>query len=132
MRRMKQRMNDASRQFFIMPWELHLHKSQGYYALHVSHSQDISWVEVISRWHPPDVAGVSSHSQDINWVEVISRWHPPDMAGVSLPQNPKNVQLADRALDGTMLLRRLLLPCLTIRSIGLTRYATTLGTTWCS
>ena len=45
MRRMKQRMNNAPRQFFIMPWELQLHKTQWHSALHVSHSQDINWVD---------------------------------------------------------------------------------------
>ena len=58
MHRMKQRMSDASRQFFIMPWELELLKKQWHYALHISHSVTVSWVELISRWHPPDVADI--------------------------------------------------------------------------
>ena len=64
-RRMKQRMNNASRQFFIMLWELQLYKSQLHYAVHVS------------------------YSQNIHWVEMIRGWHPLDTANISLPQNPK-------------------------------------------
>ena len=62
-RRMKQRMNDASRQFFIMPWELQVFKSQWQYAIHVSHASEINWVEMISRWHPPATADLSLPQQ---------------------------------------------------------------------
>ena len=58
-RRMKQRMNNASRQFFSMPWKLQLHKPRLHYALRVNHFRDISWVEMISRSHPPDIADAS-------------------------------------------------------------------------
>ena len=63
MRRMKQQMNDASRQFFIMPWELQVFKSQWQYAIHVSHASEINWVEMISRWHPPATADLSLPQQ---------------------------------------------------------------------
>ena len=55
MSRMRERMNRASQQFYVVPWEFLYSKNQWQYAIHVSRCQDTSWVRSICNWHPGSI-----------------------------------------------------------------------------
>lgn len=72
-----------------------------------------------------------SHSDTVNWVEMDSRWHPPDVADVVLQQQPKRSVGRPRARWDDAI-TSFAITASTIRCTGLSRSTTTRARICCS